>query len=253
MTAVTTRRKWLWSVVAVVGAAGAAPARMPAQGWRTMRVPPNLRAELQAQGERFARKGKERVTIVGRLTDADERSRSVSLIRDIRGRFRVAFAGRVLAFDGARESSAGGALNAEQAAAAESLLDDSMEAFFAAVDRGDVLRLLGRRFRADDGAAPGYQGPWHDIYELRWRGRLGAEDRVKLFYFDSATGLPARVRYRGRDGEVETLMGQWREFAGEYLPLAIVRTVKGRLQFTFAVDSVVLTADKDDGVFRAEN
>ncbi len=196
MTAVTTRRnttrrkrrKWLGKVGAVVGAvvwaAGAAALRMPAQGWRTMRVPPNLRAELQARGDRFARKGKERVTIVGRLTDADERSRSVSLIRDIRGRFRVAFAGRVPAFDGARESSAGGVLSAQQAAAAESLLDDSMEAFFAAVDRGDVLRLLGRRFPADDGAGPAYAGPWRDIYELRRRGRLGAEDRVKLSYFD---------------------------------------------------------------------
>ncbi len=115
MTAVTTRRKgrkrrkWLSKVGAVVGAvvwaAGAAPLRMPAQGWRTMRAPLNLRAEFQARGGRFLHKGKERVTLVGRLTDARGRSRSVSLIRDIRGRFRPAF-------DGARESSRGGALSA---------------------------------------------------------------------------------------------------------------------------------------------
>ncbi len=48
-------------------------------------------------------------------------------------------------------------------------------------------------------------------------------------------------------------MGQWREFAGEYLPPAGVRMVKGRRQLSFAVESVVLAADKDDGVFRAEN
>ncbi len=251
MTAVTTRRKWLGKVGAVVGAAVGAPPR--AQGWQTTHAPPNLRAELRAQGDRFARKGRERVAIVGRLSDARGRSRSVSLIRDIRGRFRVAFAGRVLAFDGVRESSRGGALSAEQAAAAESLVDDSLETFFAAVNRGDAWRLIGRRFPADDGAGPGYAGPWRDIYELRWRGRLGAEDRVKLFYFDSATGLPVRVRYRGRDGQVETLLGQWREIAGRQLPLAIVRTVKGQRELSFFVESVVAAAHQDDGVFRAGN
>ncbi len=225
------------------------------QRLRTMRVPPNLRVELNAQGDRFERKGKERVALVGRLTDARGVSKPVTIMRDIRGRFRLAVQGRVVAFDGVVESSRGGGLSAEELAAAESLIDDSAEVFFAAVDRGDALRLIGRRFRADDGAAPSYAGPWRDIYELCWRGRGGRErpERVKYFYFDSATGLPERVRYEGVGGEVETLAADWREVAGQFVPLRITRWVGGRKRFSFVVDTVSWAADRDDGVFRAGN
>lgn len=246
-------KKWLPAAAAVVLAAAGVP---PAQGQRVLLVPPNLQAELDAQGDRFASKGKERVVVAGQLTGANGVSKPVSLVRDIRGRFRLVFPKHVVAFDGTRESSSGGALSAEDLAAAESLIDDSVEAFFASVDRGDALRLIGRRFPADEAAASGAEGgTWHDIYELRWRGRGGsaAVDRVKFFYFDSDTGLPARVRYVSAAGEVETLMGQWRQAAGQHFPLAVVRMAAGRRRLSFFAQRIVLDADKADGAFTAGN
>lgn len=250
---VRSGKKWL-SAAAVVLAAGAGIP--PALGQRSLLVPPNLQAELDAQGDRFASKGKERVVVVGQLTGAAGIDKPVSLIRDIRGRFRLVFPKHVVAFDGTRESSSGGDLSAEDLEAAESLIDDSVEAFFASVDRGDALRLIGRRFPADEAAASGAGGgAWHDIYELRWRGRGGAAaaDRVKFFYFDSDTGLPARVRYLSAAGETETLIGQWRQAAGQHFPLAVVRMVDGKRRLSFFAQRIVLDSDKADGAFTAGN
>ena len=58
-------KKWLPAAAAVVLAASAGVT--PAQGQRLLLVPPNLQAELDAQGERFASKGKEWVVVAGQL------------------------------------------------------------------------------------------------------------------------------------------------------------------------------------------
>ena len=55
--------------------------------------------------------------------------------------------------------------------------DDSVELFFAAVDRGDAVRLLGRRYRTDDGAA--------------------ATDRPRARGSSSSISTPRRAIWRG--------------------------------------------------------
>ena len=137
---------------------------------------------------------------------------------------------------------------------AESLLDDSVEQFFAAVDRGDAVRLLGRRYRTDDGSTLAYAGPWHDIYELHWRGRDGqaASQRIKQFYFDSQTGYLARVRYPSSAGAVETQLSDWRQVNGQALAGRIVRIVAGVTQWTFTADTLTLGADQNDGHFSSK-
>ena len=251
----TTAASLLLSILLAVAALGGAELwAQQRQRLRSLRIPPNLLLQLRSQGDRFELAGRERAVASGQVVDARRSSQSVQLTRDIRGRFRLAAGGSVLYFDGERSGSSGGRGRSVESGLAESLLDDSVELFFAAVDRGDAVRLLGRRYRTDDGSAADYEGPWHDIYELYWRGRDGQAEstRLKQFYFDSQTGYLARVRYPSSTGSVETQLSDWRQVNGQALAGRIVRIVAGVTQWTFTADTLTLGAHQDDGHFSSK-
>ena len=221
------------------------------QRLRPLRIPPNLLLQLRSQGDRFELAGRERASASGQIVDARRSSQSVQLTRDIRGRFRLQAGNRVLFFDGSQSGSSGVGGQSDDSGLAESLADDSVEQFFVAVHRGDAVRLLGRRYRTDDGSAAAYTGPWHDIYELYWRGRDGQADstQLKQFYFDSQTGYLARVRYPSSAGSVETRLSNWRQVNGQALAGRIERIVAGVTRWTFTASTLTLGADQNDSLF----
>src|ERR1051326_3931822 len=159
----------------------------------------SARPLLSAFGERIQRPGKERVTLMGKLTDASG-TFDVSLVWEVPGRFRLDRSdkpGRPLICDEAGAWNNGPAILPREAETLESLFDDTSESFFYGMVQGTASRFLGNRFRADNGKTPNYQGPWFDVYEVFAvvRGPQGISKRRKVFLFDSQTALLSRVDY----------------------------------------------------------
>jgi hypothetical protein len=105
-----------------------------------------------------------------------------------------------------------------------------------AVLRGAAPRIVGRRFREDDGRTPNYKGPWHDIYEIAVPSPDHSRKHIqKMFYFDSTTGQIARVRYKSQRGGVlvETRWSGWQLVGGQPVPGSVIRTEGGKMVLEF--------------------
>lgn len=139
----------------------------------------------------------------------------------------------------------------------ETLVHDSAEGFFTGQVRGAGTRLLGKRYRTDDGTAEDYAGLYYDIYQATSEVKFGGSEhdrlRLKLYHFNSDTLLLERVRYEvERDGaaiRVEVLFGDWREVEGQRVPHRIMRLENGAAVLTMTFTSTVVSPASGDGAF----
>jgi len=252
------RRSFLFGAVSSIAAAQNRPAARTDYIGRSG-FPSVVRIQLDRLGDRLVKTGKERTVLQGTFLDAAGAQSPAQLVYQLPDRFRFQTTGplnRIVVFDGETPRSARPQVETTEEDLLESFLADSPDGFFDDLQSGTALRLLGRRFRPGPSVAPDYKGPFFDIYELAGavRTRRDRRNRVKRFYFDSASALLLRVRYadasRAPQVTVETRFSQWRDLAGNPLPGQVERWENGKLVFAFRLASADLLPRGDEGIFR---
>lgn len=214
---------------------------------------------LKALGQRMLKAGLERSTTAGTLTDAAGQS-PVMFIRQLPGRARLERsgpgAGVLLVNDQGRGVSSRGQASEVELDLLESLVSDSVEAFFADMADGASGRYLGAGFRANQDRSTTYRGPYYEIFDLfPIVGHRPSQPRKhKRFHFDMSTGLLGRVLYQqtapnGAQILVETRFSEWLERGGEKVPALIERFEGGQRVLTFRSTSTAFEATRADGIF----
>jgi len=198
-------------------------------------IPVHLDHFLNSAGDRFGRPGRERMTLTGTIADGRNSGRA-TLVWEHPGLFRLESGSRVATFDGQTHKTNGGSLSEAEQDQIESLVGDSLDFFLFTAANGVRARLLGRRFRADDGRSPNYRGPLSDILLMMHHSsvRPDRQARSKMYYFDSITGRLSKVAYLKPGGvRVETVFDEWTIVDGQPVPGTITRREGANTQFTF--------------------
>ncbi|MCU1335794.1 MAG: hypothetical protein JWO19_1375 [Bryobacterales bacterium] len=214
-------------------------------------IPGPVAGYLSALGDRIQRSGNERTTLAGIYTDRNGPVQA-TLTWQAPGSIRFERAnqsGSALIYDSAKGSVL--ATTPSDANILESLGDDAAESFFYGFQNGVIYRLLGQRFRADDGKAANYKGPWYDVYAASGQANFqpGKPTRLKHFYFDSQTGLLARTRYINGGITVTTEFSNWIRNNGQAFPTRIVRTEGNVAVFTFTIAGATSAPAQNDSAF----
>ena len=179
-------------------------------------VPSSAQRFLLASGTRLRQTGKERITAAGSVARNQGQPSPLQVTWEVPHRIRLDEGTTSVIFDRGNPAQAIPP-NEESAVAIETLLEDSVEGFFANL-RGGTTRFLGSGFRARD-AGPG--APSYDIVEVWTSSRLRGSEvtTVKRYWFDRRSKLLSRVVYRsgpaGGGGLVEVFWSDWLDVQGE--------------------------------------
>jgi hypothetical protein len=214
---------------------------------------------LNALGDRLEKPGKERLTVVGTLSRRDNpQVMPFRLLLEWPRRMRLEEQGaqrRAVSFDGSNGRSYGAPFSSADQGLIETLVFDSADNFFLGQMQGVATRMLGSRFRLDDGTTVNYTGPFYDIYQTTDRINVGTIDRKqsKLFYFNSDTKLLERVYYQVKDNgattDVEVRLDGWRKEYGPSFPGSIERLENKQPVFSLTIISVTAGPHLADGAF----
>ena len=220
------------------------------------RVPPTITSILAALGDRLTKLGRERMVWTGSIAEA-KGSVPIAIITEFPGKIRVEDTqGRRIGFDGTEAWNARGALDDAERDLLESLTTDTADGFLDSIVRGVPSRLLGRRFRVDDGRTVGYKGPYYDIFELvvTPSARGDRQSRVKRFYFESETGRLQKVIYSvqraGQPTAVVISFSGWRTVDNQAVPAQIARSENDRQVLSIQISGVQFQAAGDNVTFR---
>jgi hypothetical protein len=227
---------------------------------RFAQLPAPLRWHLKQFGDRITAPGKERITITGMIKRAgDSRFLPIHLTLEFPDRVRLTVQDgiqqRTIAFNGQTATGVGDALTNSERDIIESLVYDTEEHFLLSQTQGAGTRVLGQRFRADDGTTPNYTGPYYDLYEVTDQVNSGSGPRIqrKTFYFDSTSLLLAKVRYQLlRDGatvDVETQISEWQKREGQQIARRILRLENNQPVLTLTINAVAIGRRIDDESF----
>jgi hypothetical protein len=162
---------------------------------------------------------------------------------------------RVITFDGEQAKAAGNNLDTAERDLLETLVYGTAEHFFTTQMQGMATRLLGSRFRLDDGSSAGYSGPYYDVYKIADRVKTSTDQReqLKLYYFNSDTLLLERVVYEiTRNGsvvKVEERIGDWTKEQGQQVARRVERFENGESVFVLTVNTAGLRSRVTDGAF----
>ena len=227
---------------------------------RMSSLEPRLRPALQALGDRIQKPGKERMILMGTMQIANGETTPIALNLQFPDRLRLEEQGigprRLLTFDSSTPGRAGNSLDQTDRDIIETLVYDTAEHFFLTQANGSATRLLGLRFRADDGTAPNYSGPYYDLYEVSDLVSTKSEPQVQSKYYsiNSTTLLPERVQYQvqrnGSPVQVEIRLSEWQETVGQILARRIVRLENNQPAITLTITSVAFAGKADDGMYR---
>ncbi len=224
------------------------------------RLPWDLRWHLKKLGDRIAKPGKERITMVGTIKrGGDAQALPMSLTIEFPDHLHLAFQDgvrqRVVNFNGSGAVGVGGPLTTTERELIESLVYDTEEHFLSSQTQGMATRFLGQRFRTDDGTTPNYNGPYYDLYEMTDQVKSDSEVRLqtKIYCFDSDNLFLQRVRYEiqrsGSPVTIETRLSNWQQTQGQEIPQRIVRWENGQPVMDLTVTSLAISARQDDGSF----
>ena len=227
---------------------------------RSARLWPQLRWHLKTLGDRIEKPGKERVIITGTIKRAgDSQALPMALVLEYPERLRLVIQDgvqqRVITFNGREANGVGAPPNARERELIETLVYDTAEHFLASQTQGAAMRILGQRFRADDGTTPNYGGPYYDLYEVSDQIKAAPDARTlsKVFYFDSDTLLLQKVRYQilrnGAPVAVETRLSNWQSAQGQQIPRRITRFENNEAVLALTITSLAMTPRVDDGSF----
>jgi hypothetical protein len=206
-----------------------------------------------ALGNRLQVIGKERTILVGTFAEASG-SHQAQVTWEAPGRIRFDRTNQPsLVYDDVVGLQNASSVSSSDADVLESLLDDSPESFLYGFRQDKAYRLLGTRFRTDDGKTPNYQGPWYDVYAVVGLAlaKPGNPRTEKFYYFDSVTGLLWKTVYLLAGAvKVSTEYNNWTgNTSGDPFPGQIVRRENGSAVFTFTIAAASVGAEAHDGVF----
>jgi len=220
---------------------------------------PQLRWYFKAFGDRLERPGRERVTLAGMIDRVGEQPWEFTAVAEFPDRLRLTmmsgFPGRTIVYDGQAARVIDGSLTNADKDLIESMVNDTAEHFFSSQIQGAPTRHLGNRFREDDGSTANYEGPFHDIFSLLDRVRMGPETRsqTKLYYFNSINHLLEKVHYQiSRNGalvDVETRISHWHRIQDQQVPRRIARLENGQPVISLTITSATLGPRLSDGIF----
>ena len=232
-------------------------AKLPQSAYLTpTALPPDAQGYLKVLGNRLQVAGNERITLIGTTTDK-RGTGTAQLVAQLPGNVRLdrqTAPGSALVYVVGTGVSNSSSLPQEDLDVLESLAADTHEAFLYGFTQQLGHRLLGARFRTDDGKTPDYQGPYYDIYEATGPNPAANNAlRQKWYFFDSGTHLLVKTRYlvkrSGTDVAVESQYSNWTNQNGQQFPGQIVRTENGAAVFTFKVAKGAVGAAANDGLF----
>lgn len=219
-------------------------------------VPSRLLPFLNSYGDRLQKAGNERLTVTGTYHDANGDSPAL-LITELPGKARLTISGATkkdLVFDGAQSAAAVGAIDLDDLDILETFQNDSTEAFFFSY-AGAGVRFLGGRFRAGNDKSADYKGPYYEVYELVGKAAVRGTTPLqqKLYYFDGATGLLAKTRYKIQRKsaaiDVQTVYSNWKTTQGQSVPGKIERFENGTSVLSFTAVSIALSGLAADAAF----
>ncbi len=221
------------------------------------KLPGQLRWNLNQMGDRLDKPGKERITITGTLTRADDtQPLDVSIVLEYPDQLRATVGkgnqSRVMTFDHQRARGAGSAISSIERDLIEMLVYDSADHFFSTQIQRKATRFLGNRFRAED-ASP--DNPAYDVYEVLDEINTSRQTRSqsKRYYFNSNTLLLEGVRYsierNGSEIPVDIQLSDWQGTQGQAFPRRIVRLESNQPVLSLTISSMALSAKADDGIF----
>lgn len=203
---------------------------------RSSSLPPKLRGNLNALGDRLERRGKEQLIIRGTLTRSGG-SAPVTLNLEPANlmslKTKSGIQEQTIAFDGTGASAR--AVAGADRSLIETLVFDTAESFFVQQMKGAATRCLGYRFRSDEQTT---DGPFHDIYAvLPVDGVLDDRQGAKLFYFNSDTLVLDRITYQ-TTARVEVRFSNWQETNGQKIARRIERLENGVSVMTLAIQDL---------------
>jgi hypothetical protein len=148
---------------------GPAPVDVQRQYVRRGRLWPQLRWNLDALGNRLEQSGKERMALTGTARQSDRIPPSAfTFTWELPGRAQLTIrdeaGSRTLVFNSESVQGVGQTDERDQMLL-ETLIYDSAERCFIAVQELPS-RLIGQRFRTDDGTTSDYSGPFYDVYQV---------------------------------------------------------------------------------------
>lgn len=207
---------------------------------RTSSLPPKLRWNVKALGDRLERRGKEQLIIHGTLTRPGVAG-SVPVTLNLEPANRMTMkttAGiqeQTITFD--RTQSSEQAVADADRSLIETLVFDTAESFFVQQMKGAATRCLGYRFRSNEGNT---EGPFHDIYAVMpVDGVLEDRQGAKLFYFNSDTLVLDRITYQAT-ARVEVRLSNWRETNGQKVARRIERFENGVNVMTLTIRDMAI-------------
>jgi hypothetical protein len=220
------------------------------------RVPGMVNRQLMALGKRFNTKGKEKTMYRGQFFDKDGKASPARVIHQLPGMVRLeGFKGsnNLLSYDG--KNAKGISSRKEDEELLEVFVTDSVEGMIESMRNGAAVRLLGRNVGPDPAMEPDYKGPRYDIYEVTSpvSCRQDKLTRMKLYYFDSNTGLLLSTRYSDPTAippaKIETRYSAWGEIDGSRYPGRVEHFNGDRLQFTFIAEGIEGQEATDTAIF----
>jgi outer membrane lipoprotein-sorting protein len=84
------------------------------------------------------------------------------------------------------------------------------------------------------------------------------EENFSYYFFDKENGVPVMTRSVGKKGQMkgvvsETLMSDYQEVNGVYLPFTLTQKMNGQVAVTIAIEKVEINANVDDKEFAFPN
>ena len=244
---------------------GSQPAPGPARAKRgayirASALSPKLVSHLKAMGDRLENPGRERLSLTGTLTRAnDSQPEQVTAVCEFPDQVRLTKQkgnqARVITFDGEQVKADGNPRDEAERDLIETLVYGSAEHFFNTQMQGLATRLLGSRFLLHRGSTADYNGPYYDVYKVADQVKTSADQReqVKFYYFNSDTLLLERVTYEilrnGATVAVEVKLGDWTKEAGQQVARRIERFENGESVFVLTLHTARLSPRADDGAF----
>lgn len=226
---------------------------------------PQLHSALNAYGDRLEKPGKERVTAVGTISNADTTASekvSVRLVFEFPDKLRIekqkAGKTETTIYDGKTKVKIGDVIKPKEEDELEAIVFDSVDHFMAAHLLGKPVRFLGDRFRLDDGTAAKYTGSYYDIYQITeqlYDANNVKKDTLqeKLYFFNSDTHKLERITYQVVDKkivmEVLVELAGWQTLDGQVLPTSLTRYENGKPAITLTINALALSTRIEDGTF----
>jgi hypothetical protein len=230
---------------------------LPQSSYLVPNFPSSVTGLLFRYGNRLQQPGNERLTLTGTYTSASGVSANAAVITEITGNARIQLTGgvaKVVVSNNLQVTSNGATASGSDQSLLQSVEADAPETFFYSWSHGEAVRLLGSRFRTDDGKAAIYTGPWFDIYEVVSKSG-GNQTQRKLFYVDSDLRQVVQARYQIQQGgstvNVATIFSGWSQVNGQLVPGRIERFENGQSVFVIAVTSGQTGPALADGAFSA--